>query len=73
MPTIRELREGAGLTQLQVATALGVTPTTVYHWERGSKMPSGLHLQRLAHLLGVPADDVVLRERDERPEGKAAA
>lgn len=69
MRTIRELREAAGLTQFQLAVAVGVQPQTVGAWERGQKQPSGLHLQAVARVLGVSADDVDLTMF----EGKAAA
>ena len=35
--SLKELREAAGLTQLQVAYELGVTPQTVYMWESGRR------------------------------------
>lgn len=38
--TLKKLRERAGLTQRQLANALGVTVTTVSSWERGVKKPS---------------------------------
>ena len=69
--TIRELREAASLTQLDVAFALKVTPQTVYNWERGTREPKGRHLQQLARLFNVSADDVLLLEAPA--EGKEAA
>ncbi|MBI4575355.1 MAG: helix-turn-helix transcriptional regulator [Planctomycetes bacterium] len=38
--TIRDRRRGLGLTQAQLAFALGVTPNTVARWERGEVRPS---------------------------------
>jgi putative transcriptional regulator len=68
MKTIRELREAAGLTQLEVAYRVGVTPATVSNWERGVFEPKVSQLRKLAQLFGVSMDDVELVE-----EGKAAA
>ena len=34
-----ELRQRAGLTQMQVAIALGKQPSTISDWERGVKSP----------------------------------
>ena len=66
MPTIRQLRQTRGLTQLQVANHLGVVPSTVYHWERGTKLPNARHLQQMARLFGVSADDILLPEPGEQ-------
>lgn len=56
MRTIRELRESAGMTQLQLANELGVTPSTVYNWERGRNEPKASQLKALAVLFGVSMD-----------------
>ena len=37
--TLMTLRQRAGLTQKQLAEALGVTVTTVSAWERGAQVP----------------------------------
>ena len=37
--TIRRLRREKGLTQEQVAQALGITATAVNKWERGASCP----------------------------------
>jgi transcriptional regulator with XRE-family HTH domain len=37
--TLAKLRERAGVTQRQLAHALGVTITTISNWERGVKQP----------------------------------
>ena len=37
--TIRRLRRAKGLTQEQVATALGVSAPAVSKWERGESFP----------------------------------
>jgi transcriptional regulator with XRE-family HTH domain len=67
--TIKELREAARLTQLEVAFRLGVQPSTVSAWERGLKEPRATHLRGLAQAFGVSADDIDLSAF----EGKAAA
>ncbi len=35
VPTIAKLREQKGLTQRQLADAVGVTETTIANWEKG--------------------------------------
>jgi transcriptional regulator with XRE-family HTH domain len=59
MATLKELREAAGLTQLQLSARLGVTPGTVYNWERGQGEPKASQVAQLAQVLGVTADDVI--------------
>ena len=56
MQTIKELREGRGWTQLQLGNMLGVTPVTVYNWERGQHMPTAPQLRALARAFGVSMD-----------------
>jgi transcriptional regulator with XRE-family HTH domain len=69
---LRQLREVAGMTQLDVAFALKVTPQTVYNWERGTREPKGSHLQQLARLYKVSADDILLADAESK-EGKMLA
>ena len=59
MATLKELREAAGLTQLQLSARLGVTPGTVYNWERGQGEPKASQVAALARVLGVTADEVI--------------
>lgn len=58
MQTIRELRESAGLTQLELANKLGVTPSAVYSWERGRNEPRASQLRVMARLFNVSMDDI---------------
>ena len=70
MRTLRQLRDAMGYTQLSLAIKLGVTPSTVYNWERGTAEPRARQLGQLADALGVTADEV-LKALPE-PTGKAA-
>ena len=58
--TIRQLREERGWTQLELANQLGVTPATVYTWERNRNEPRASQLRKLADLFGVLMDDIAL-------------
>ena len=69
MKTIRELREGRGWSQLELANRLSVTPSTVYNWERGKYEPTASKLRQLARLFEVPMEEIALPE----DMGKAAA
>lgn len=44
---VREARLNAGLTQLELAVRLGVSPATVYRWEAGYVTPSPMAIQQL--------------------------
>jgi DNA-binding XRE family transcriptional regulator len=70
MKTIRKLREEARLTQLELANAVGVTPVTVYNWERGKYEPKASQLRALARVFRVSMDDI---DFEGPMEGKAAA
>lgn len=51
---IKELRSAGGLTQTDLATALGVTPNTVSRWEGAVNQPSVTDLDRIARILKKP-------------------
>ncbi|QVQ53380.1 helix-turn-helix transcriptional regulator [Spiractinospora alimapuensis] len=53
-----ELREGAAYTQEQLAHALGVEPSTVSRWERGTSIPKPGVRIRLSELFGVAQDRI---------------
>ena len=69
MKTIRQLRDEQGWTQLELANRIGVTPGTVYSWERGKFEPRASQLRALALAFGVSMDDIEL----EGDPGKAIA
>ena len=71
MRTIRQLREERGWTQLELAYRLGVTPVTIYNWERGRTEPRVSQFRQLARLFGVSMDEIALV--GEAPEGTATA
>lgn len=54
--TLKELRESLGLTQSEVAKALGVSAYTVILWEQGKKIPAADKFYRLSCLYGVSSD-----------------
>jgi transcriptional regulator with XRE-family HTH domain len=60
LETIRQARERRGWTQLQVAIQLGVTPVTVYNWERGKSEPRVSQFRELARLFAVSMDELAL-------------
>lgn len=53
---LKEMREKAGLTQMQVAEALGYSSAQfISNWEAGKARPPLKTLPRLAKMYGVPA------------------
>jgi DNA-binding transcriptional regulator YiaG len=48
--TIKAARTNAGLSQVQLAKALGCNVATVEAWERGHRLPSDEHRNKLTHL-----------------------
>ena len=71
--TIRQLREAQGWTQLELANKLGVTPATVYTWERGKFDPRASQLRKLSLAFGVSMDDIAIAVDEAGDQGKAAA
>ena len=67
MPTLQELREVAGLTQLELAQQLGVTLGTVCGWERGPGKPRAKQVLALAAALGVSVGAVLAALPPPRP------
>ena len=68
--TIRQLREERDWTRLDLAFKLGVTPGTIYNWERGANEPKATQLRALAEAFGVSMDEIDL---GYFTEGKDAA
>ncbi|NET38085.1 MAG: helix-turn-helix transcriptional regulator [Cyanothece sp. SIO1E1] len=54
------LREQLGLTQRQVAEAVGVTQQTIRNWEHGKVVPklSVPQMKRLCQVLRLPIEEV---------------
>jgi DNA-binding XRE family transcriptional regulator len=74
MPTLKELRTNAKLTQKQLALLVGVSERTVIFWEMGSVLPSFESLQKLNEVLGpkvLSAFQVNLarKRRGRKPKG----
>lgn len=75
MKTLKEWRDERQVTQLDVAYALDVTPTTVANWENGRNEPKARHLRALAEYLGVKMEDIdfgVLETKTRRRVGSLA-
>ena len=77
---LKEIRNGAGMTQVQLAEALGVSKGTVAMWEIGKREPnyetlnalSGIFDKRIDYILGYSngRSSVRLRQAQTEPLGE---
>lgn len=58
--TLKAMRVNAGLTQEEVAKALGVVVKTVANWESGETVLSAYDFIRLCNLCKFPIGSVIL-------------
>ncbi len=56
---ITAARKAAGMTQQQLADALGVAQVSVTRWERGEREPRVSTLKRIAAVLGCDLRDLI--------------
>jgi DNA-binding XRE family transcriptional regulator len=56
---LRDLRVRQGLTQMQLAVAVGTTPARVSDWERARCSPSTKYVKALATALATDADEIL--------------
>jgi transcriptional regulator with XRE-family HTH domain len=67
--TLKQLRKKAGLTQAQLAEAIGTSQAAVAHYEMGIKAPELAKLPAISKALGVSVADLF----KEEPGGSQAA
>lgn len=65
---LREARKSAGLTQAEVAAAVGRSRPTIAAWEAGRTEPDLRTFGQLSQLYGAPADQLLGAEPAEPPE-----
>jgi transcriptional regulator with XRE-family HTH domain len=61
---IRQAREDAGLTQAKLAAILCTAPSTVGHWEIGSRSPIGANFRALCKALRITPAELIVDEPD---------
>lgn len=70
---VAALREQAGLTQVQVAALVGVTPNTIQNWEKPDGLSQLERYLKLAETFGCQVNELIeyipLQE-DEKPKSK---
>ena len=65
---VASLREEAGLTQVQLAALVGVTPNTIQNWEKENGLHQLERYLKLAEIFGCNVSDLV--EYVDAPEEK---
>jgi transcriptional regulator with XRE-family HTH domain len=50
---IKQLRASAGLTQMELAIKMGVSPVNVSLWENGRNLPDSRYLEVICDVFGV--------------------
>lgn len=57
--TLPVARKIADLTQKDIASALGVSESTVINWEKGRSEPTVIQAQKISELTGIPLDCII--------------
>lgn len=57
---IRESRETAGMSVRELADEMDVSFQTVYRWESGERLPETANIVRIAKILNVSADELLM-------------
>ena len=68
--TISRLRAGKGLSQEELANALGVSRQSVSKWETDSSVPELDKLVRLSDMFGVSLDQLVRQAGRKQARGR---
>ncbi|MCQ2484098.1 MAG: helix-turn-helix domain-containing protein [Clostridia bacterium] len=55
----KKARKAAGLSQQQVADALGLDRTAIAHYERGASKPQFENISKICELLSVPVNELI--------------
>lgn len=66
--SLRHHRQAAGLNQLELAVAIGVTEQTIRRWEHAKHDPTLNALCALAEYFGVSVDSMTHDDRGDRDE-----
>lgn len=62
--TLKEWRNQKGISQTELAEAIGRTQVTISHWETGTSDLKFKDMQKLRTALGLEPTDVILMETD---------
>ena len=62
---LHKLRKEKGLSQKKLAELTGVSQTAVYHWEQGMRTPKIEQIIKIADILKVPVEDLLISYSSE--------
>lgn len=65
---LKELRKQAHLTQVELASKLGIVQSSYADWERGKKKPTQDNLVKIAQILNVSVDYLVGNSEEKADE-----
>lgn len=65
---LKELRKQAHLTQVELASKLGIVQSSYADWERGKKKPTQDNLVKIAQILNVSVDYLVGNSEEKSDE-----
>ena len=65
---LKELRKQAHLTQVELASKLGIVQSSYADWERGKKKPTQDNLVKIAQILNVTVDYLVGNSEEKADE-----
>ena len=65
---LKELRKQAHLTQVELASKLGIVQSSYADWERGKKKPTQENLVKIAQILNVSVDYLVGNAEEKTDE-----
>lgn len=65
---LKKLRKDIGLTQVDVASKLGISQQAYASWERGAKKPTQDNLVNIAQILNVSVDYLVGNSQETSDE-----
>ena len=66
---IRDARDRCGLTQSQLAERLGTHQSRVHYWEKGAHPPPRDDLPKIAEVLGLTVEQLILDPEPQAAQG----
>ena len=61
--TMKAARVNAGLTQVQIAKLLEVSPVTIFNWEQGKTVPKRMQFEQFCKICGMPQEYIFFPKR----------
>ncbi len=65
---LRAARKAAGMTQKEVATAIGVTESAYCGYETGKRQPDVIKIKQIAEVLGTTGDFLLETPQSDDPD-----